>query len=303
MGRIRIGNSGWSYMDWLGSFYPEGTHRRDFLRFYFSRFDTVEINSTFYAVPPATTLKGWSRTARSFDDRELSIKVPSVISHEKCMEEEPEGLYRSLEEFERAVLGPLNDDGVLGAVLFQASPYFSVRGDIRYKMKSEPKVPLPGYVFGLKRLRELCNKLSSLPGDPALELRNSSWLDEDLRLSAEARDILREFGVALVVVDGPSFPWLSEDTARHGYVRFHGRNKEAWFRNQDDDRDARYHYNYPENELRERLDPLKIIASKRDRDTRVYFNNHPKGMAPNNAAKIRELLGFAAPAGALDRFW
>ena len=57
------------------------------------------------------------------------------------------------------------------------------------------------------------------------------------------------------------------------------------------------------NQLQERLDPIKIMSSKVDRDTRVYFNNHPKGMAPNNALKIMELLGVSVPKGALDRFW
>ena len=169
-------------------------------------------------------------------------------------------------------------------------------------MKSEPKVPLPRYILGMKRLREVSEKLSSLPGDPALELRNSSWLNEDLRLSLEARDILREFGIALVVVDGPSFPWFSEETARHSYIRFHGRNKEAWFRSLEEDPDARYFYDYTPEEMEQRSDPIRLIASKGDRETRIYFNNHPKGMAPNNAVRMMEILGVGSPAGALDRF-
>jgi uncharacterized protein YecE (DUF72 family) len=277
--------------------------QREFLKYYFSRFDTVEINSTFYNTPKLSTVKGWAREAANWEGRELTVKVPSKISHVQCMEEDPEGLFAGLEDFKRSTLGPLDDHGTLGAVLFQASPYFTVRGDIKYKMKSEPKVPLPEYVLGLKRLRELCEKLSSLPGAHALELRNSSWLNEDLRLMDEARNILRNFGIALVVVDGPSFPWFSVDTARHSYVRFHGRNKEDWFKTNSEDPNARYYYNYSERELSERLEPLKIIASKGDQDTRIYFNNHPKGMAPNNAVKIMELLGVTAPVGALDRFW
>ncbi|MBN1391106.1 MAG: DUF72 domain-containing protein [Candidatus Thermoplasmatota archaeon] len=302
MGRIRIGNSGWSYKDWLGPVYPEGCPSKDLLGYYFSMFDTVEVNSTFYTTPSSSAVQAWSRTARTFNKRELTVKVPGRISHESCMEDEPVDMFRALDEFDRAVLSPLKDDGVLGAVLFQASPYFTVRGDIKYKMKAEPRVPLPGYVLGLKRLRELGEKMASLPGYPALELRNSSWLNEELRLIEEARDILREFGIALVVVDGPSFPWFTEETARHTYIRFHGRNKEAWFRTHGEGEDERYSYDYPESELRERLDPLRIMASKVDRDTRIYFNNHPRGMAPKNAIRMRELLGLSAPPGALDNF-
>lgn len=303
MGRIRIGNSGWSYKDWVGPFYPGKMPQREFLKFYFSKFDTVEINSTFYNIPRSTTVVNWAKEAAKWEGRELTVKVPSKVSHVLCMEEDPDHLYLGLEEFKKAVLDPLSEHDVLGAVLFQASPYFTVRGDIKYKMKSEPKVPLPEYVLGLKRLRDLCEKLSDLPGAHALELRNSSWLNEDLRLMGEARNILREFGIALVVVDGPSFPWFAEETARHNYIRFHGRNKEDWFRDNSEDPNARYYYNYSEEELIQRKEPLKIIASKGDQDTRIYFNNHPKGMAPNNAVKMMELLGVAAPVGALDRFW
>lgn len=303
MGQIRVGNSGWSYKDWVGTFYPERAIRKNFLKYYLSRFDTVEVNSTFYNIPKISTVKSWAKEASNWEGREFTVKVPSRVSHDLCMEEEPGGLMRGLDQFKDAVLDPLFQENTLGAVLFQASPYFTVRGDIKYKMKSEPKVPLPEYILGLKRLKELCEKLSSLPGAQALELRNSSWLNEELRLMGEARDILREFGVALVVVDGPSFPWLAEETARHSYIRFHGRNKEAWFRISSDDPNARYFYNYSENEMLKRKDPIKIIASKGDQETRIYFNNHPKGMAPNNASKMMELLGVPTPAGALDRFW
>jgi uncharacterized protein YecE (DUF72 family) len=303
MGRIRIGNSGWSYKDWIGPFYPEKMVQKDLLRYYFSRFDTVEVNSTFYNTPKMKTVKSWAKEASNWEGREFTVKVPSRISHELCMKEDPDQLFTGLDEFRKAVLDPLNDQDALGAVLFQASPYFTVRGDIKYKMKSEPKVPLPEYVLGMKRLKELCEKVTSLPGAQALELRNSSWLNEDLRLRGEARDILREFGIALVVVDGPSFPWFEEETARHSYIRFHGRNKEVWFRSKSDDPNARYFYDYSENELSLRLRSIKIISSKGDQDTRIYFNNHPKGMAPNNASKMMEMLGVSAPIGALDRFW
>lgn len=303
MGRIRIGNSGWFYKDWIGPFYPKKMAQKDLLRYYFSRFDTVEVNSTFYNIPKFTTVLGWAKEASNWEGREFTVKVPSRISHVLCMEEDPDNLFLGLDNFKKTVLDPLSDQGALGAVLFQASPYFTVRGDIKYKMKSEPKVPLPEYVLGMKRLKELCEKASSLPGSQALELRNSSWLNEDLRLREEARDIFREFGIALVVVDGPSFPWFTEETSRHSYIRFHGRNKEDWFKTNTDDPNARYFYDYHERELSQRLESIKIIASKGDQETRIYFNNHPKGMAPNNASKMRDMLGVNAPVGALDRFW
>jgi len=302
MGKIRIGNSGWSYDDWMGPFYPETSSRKDLLSIYFSRFDTVEVNSTFYKVPAEGTVLSWAREASRWGSRELTIKIPGRISHELSMKEDPSLFERELDSFGEKVTVPLEDHGVMGALLFQASPYFAVRGDIKYRMKSPPRVPLPEYSLGLRRLSEIALKISDLARYPAIELRNSSWLTEDLHLIGEARDVLRSHGVALAVVDGPSFPWLPEETSRHNYIRFHGRNKEDWFRGGEEDPGARYLYDYSADELEEKLDPIRIMASRVDRDTRIYFNNHPKGMAPNNALKMMELLDVPKPAEALDRF-
>ena len=121
MGRIRIGNSGWSYKDWIGPFYPDRMGQKDFLKFYFSRFDTVEINSTFYNVPKSSTVKGWAKEAANWEGRELTVKVPSDVSHVQCMEEDPDNLFQGLDDFKGSVLDPLSDQGSLGAVLFQAA--------------------------------------------------------------------------------------------------------------------------------------------------------------------------------------
>ena len=66
-GRIRLGTQGWNYDAWVGPFYPEGTRPGEFLRTYARAFDTVEVDSTFYAVPAAKTVKGWAeRTPDGF---------------------------------------------------------------------------------------------------------------------------------------------------------------------------------------------------------------------------------------------
>ncbi|MEA3559189.1 MAG: DUF72 domain-containing protein [Candidatus Thermoplasmatota archaeon] len=303
MGSIRIGNSGWSYKDWIGPFYPGGTSSRDMLGIYFSRFDIVEVNSTFYDVPKRSTVEAWARECSRWEGREITIKIPRVISHDMTMDEDASRMVSELVKFEKAVLMPLDDAGVLGAVLFQASPYFTVRGDIKYKARSRPMVPVPGYILGMKRLKEISECLRSLPGEPAIELRNSSWLNEELGLRREAVDILLQNGVTLVTVDGPSFPWLSEETSRYNYIRFHGRNKEGWFRTNESDPSARYDHCYTDEELLSREEEIRIMASKVGNDTRIFFNNHPRGMAPKNASRLKEMLGIPDPIGAFDRFW
>lgn len=303
MGRIRVGNSGWSYNDWVGTFYPKGTTRSNFLSTYFNHFETVEINSTFYRMPERDTAVKWAEEASKRDGREFCVKVPQSISHVLCMEEGPDPMNEAYSEFSSTVLEPMEEQGVLGAVLFQASPYFTVRADIKYRMKSEPKVPLPRYTMGMERLKDICMMMGKDPGDRAIELRNSSWLNEDSKLIEGSIDVLRSTGTALVTVDGPSFPWMDVETSRHNYIRFHGRNKEGWYKQMEDDPSARYRYLYTEKELKEKVDPIKIMSSKVDRDTRVFFNNHPQGYAPRNASRMMDLLGIERSQGAIDGYW
>ena len=80
---IRLGTSSFTAAGWNGSFYPKGTKSADRLAFYAEHFDTVEIDSSFYACPSPQTVKGWeSRTPAGFI---FSVKVPQVITHEKVL--------------------------------------------------------------------------------------------------------------------------------------------------------------------------------------------------------------------------
>src|SRR5688572_25756611 len=78
---IRLGAQGWNYDAWVGPLYPEGTRPADYLGIYSRAFTTVEVDSTFYATPPATTLRGWAeRTPAEFV---FSLKFPQEITHER----------------------------------------------------------------------------------------------------------------------------------------------------------------------------------------------------------------------------
>src|SRR5882757_4160721 len=83
--RIRIGTQGWNYDAWVGPFYPEGTRPAEYLTVYARAFDTVEVDSTFYAVPPARTIRGWAqRTPPGFT---FALKMPQEITHERRLRE------------------------------------------------------------------------------------------------------------------------------------------------------------------------------------------------------------------------
>src|SRR5215467_5597931 len=83
MADLRIGTSAFSDKGWVGTFYPKGTQPGEFLSHYASRFKTVELDTTYYAIPPASTVEGWNRKTPA--DFVFSAKMPQVITHEKVL--------------------------------------------------------------------------------------------------------------------------------------------------------------------------------------------------------------------------
>jgi uncharacterized protein YecE (DUF72 family) len=78
---FRLGTQSWTYFpDWVGSFYPPRTQAADALQFYSQVFDTVEVNATFHALPPESTVRGWHE--RTPDHFSFALKVPQEITHD-----------------------------------------------------------------------------------------------------------------------------------------------------------------------------------------------------------------------------
>jgi uncharacterized protein YecE (DUF72 family) len=116
IGPPRVGTQGWNYDAWVGPFYPEGTRPVDFLRVYARAFDTVEVDSTFYAIPAPRTLRDWAE--RVPDEFQFALKMPQEITHESRLRNVAPALDQF---FERArELGPK-----LGPVLVQLGPDFA----------------------------------------------------------------------------------------------------------------------------------------------------------------------------------
>ena len=78
---IRLGTQGWNYDGWLGPFYPVGTRAADYLTLYSRAFDTVEVDSTFYAIPSASSIRSWARRVPA--GFTFALKLPKDISHEQ----------------------------------------------------------------------------------------------------------------------------------------------------------------------------------------------------------------------------
>jgi uncharacterized protein YecE (DUF72 family) len=183
-GRARVGCSGWVYDDWRGVVYPAGLRRADWFGRYVSRFDTVELNTTFYRLPTATTVEHWA--AQAPPGFVYAVKLGAFGSHRMKLRDGPRWLPNHLDRVRR--LG-----AALGPNLVQLPP--------RWKRNVE-------------RLDEF---LDAAPKDLrwTVELRDPTWLHDDVY------EVLARHGAALCLHDLlPDHPWLL--TASWTYVRFHG---------------------------------------------------------------------------------
>lgn len=272
--RIRIGTSGWHYPRaeerWNGVFYPPGVP--DELRYYAERFDTVEVNVTFYRLVPPETARAWAeKTPAGFD---FAVKLYRKFTHPKMYEEatgRPAEVSR--EDFDRLRLGlaPLAEAGKLGAVLAQFPPSF----------KRSPETA--------RMLDGLLSELSDYP--VVVELRHRSWTEGEA--AGETEELLLRHRAGWAQIDEPKFATSVRQPMSVrggiGYFRLHGRNAQQWWK-----RDAggrRYDYLYAEAELSP-LAAAVAAASDRAERTYVYFNNHFRGQAVANALMLKRQLGL-----------
>jgi uncharacterized protein YecE (DUF72 family) len=255
-GRILLGTQGWNYAAWVGPFYPEGTRPADFLTLYAQAFPTVEVDSTFYAIPPVNSVRGWARrTPESFI---FTLKLPQEITHERRLR----GADDETELFlERARLL----DGKLGPILVQLGPDF-----------------VPAEFDSLERY------LPRLPRDLrfAVEVRNPRWMRPEVL--PDLLSLLAEHGAALALSDGKWFPRETvqelalRPTADFHYVRWMGPNRDLTdFSRVQVDR---------AHEMRSWAGVLRMMPA-RGIDVFGYMNNHFAGHSPASARDLQRLLG------------
>lgn len=274
-----IGCSGWSYDDWIERFYPASLANRknEWLAYYGKFFPTVEINSTFYRVPTGDIVKTWVEKGSKIDKFEYSVKMHQVVTHDSIMTEPPEKTAAQAASFEKICIQPLADAGMLGSVLIQLSPRFSLDS-----------------AESMQKLRTLFEVVSADKYRYSIEFRNKSWLnDVGTDLKADVLDILREFKVTNVIVDGPGFPITRSLGSNFAYVRFHGRNYDSWWSKPDKDnyRINRYDYLYSDEQLNIWKPKIQELMENADQ-VRIYFNNHGRAKAAKNALFMMDLLGI-----------
>jgi uncharacterized protein YecE (DUF72 family) len=183
---VHIGTSGWQYKHWLGRFYPRDPSPEDDLAFYAARFQTVEINYSFYRLPEAETFAGWAR--RVPEHFIFAVKASRFLTHLKRLADPEEPVQRLMSRASR--LG-----AKLGPVLLQLPP------DMRRDTDR-----LRGALVAFGRDVRI-----------AVEFRHESWFTEDVRA------LLSEHNAALCWADRwASLQTPTWKTADWGYIRFHG---------------------------------------------------------------------------------
>lgn len=265
---FKIGCQGWNYADWTTKadgetiFYPRGTKSGEMLEVYAKVYDTIEVDSTFYAIPAGSALENWYR--KTPEDFTFSLKLPQEITHEHHLQSTA---FEILDEFcERVAV--LKEK--LGVVLVQLPPQFEANKN------------------NAQSLRDF---LGRLPKEIrfAVEFRNREWMND------WTFEELRKTKVALCLVEGSWIPRelmfqaigkLKNDFA---YVRFMGERDLLKF-----DRI----YRHQDANLEMWKAEIERVESK---DVFVYFSNFYEGHAPASVNKLKRLFGQeTVEAGSLE---
>ena len=298
---MRVGICSWADPALIesGGFYPKRSMSAEGrLRYYASVFDTVEVNSSYYAIPDIKNTVRWvERTPLGFVfhvkayalltghhpkpeslPAELQALLPRQPGRTRRGEIEaasfpPEAVDAAFRLF-RAAVTPLADAGKLGYVLFQFAPWVH---------------------FERARLDYLASLAERLPGwTIAVEFRHRSWFPEH---AAEALAALGDARLAHVIVDAPigagAVPRVTASTAPTAVFRLHGRNADGWLRQLRGEEPAvreKYDYLYSEAELRELLPEIGRIGEEAEQ-VFISFNNNNRDYPVQNARMMKRLLG------------
>ncbi|MHC5540165.1 DUF72 domain-containing protein [Singulisphaera rosea] len=264
---ILIGCSGWSYPDWEGPFYRVGMPAVEYLEWYADRFPIVEVDSSFYRIPPPNMVRGWRD--RTPDEFRFAPKVPKVITHEKQLvdcEAEVERFVASLEPLGKKLYCALLQMGYFNRRVFGSLEDFLPVLDRFLTAWPIRQVPL------------------------AVEVRNPRWIGPELAV------VLRKHGAALTLTEQTWMPKPTEVADRidpvtgpFSFVRLIGdrESMEKIATTWDKvivDKSA---------ELDESARLIEALATRVP--VAVFTNNHYAGYAPATARDLRSRLGLADP--------
>ncbi|MCX5769792.1 MAG: DUF72 domain-containing protein [Candidatus Hydrogenedentes bacterium] len=253
-GRVEIGTSGYQYDHWRGVFYPEDIPKRKWFEYYATRFDTVEINNTFYRLPSAETFEQWhDRAPENFC---FTLKYSRYGSHIKHLKDGAETISAYMHAAQRL-------ESKLGPILVQLPPHWKVDPQRLDEFFSAARNHARWKREGLR--------WDSHAQRWAVEFRDPSWLED------RVYDVLERRGVALcihdIIKDHPRVV-----TADWVYLRLHGASD--WG-------------NYSPGDLDKMAGEIGAWRA-RGLDVYAYFNNDAHGYAVANAKDLERRVHAAA---------
>src|SRR5512132_3076041 len=287
---IVVGTSSWADPGFVEYWYPKGLPAKERLRFYTERFEAVELNSSFYAIPATSTVEGWAKvTPKGFC---IDVKLHRLLSHHAAqLKELPADLRDEAETTDRGrvkldpglqdemvrrtaeAMKPLADAGKLGSYLLQLTPAFDPR-------RNE-----------LDELAPIIEGLAPVP--VAVEFRRRSWASP--KRFEGVLDWLSAHEAVFVCVDTPPgdhvpiFPPIDAVTNDSlAYMRCHGRNTEGYLHGRSVA--ERFDYDYSKEELEEIAGRAGALDAEAEQ-VHVMFNNNARELAPKAARGLRTILG------------
>ncbi|HYC79597.1 MAG TPA: DUF72 domain-containing protein [Candidatus Binatia bacterium] len=217
-----IGTSGWQYKHWNARFFPEDLPKKDWLNYLSQKFNTVEVNTTFYHMARASTFEKWRiESEKGFI---FTLKMYRLFTHFKKLDLSKEDL-ETLNAFIKNAKG-LKEK--FGPILIQFPPSFKADYE-----------KLINFISNLRKIE----KKNKVKLKIATEFRHGTWFNE------ETYKLLKKLKIALVITNSPKWPYAIKKTTDFVYMRFHGRTK-------------LFASNYTEEELREWKKVLQGLKAK-----------------------------------------
>lgn len=272
MAEFLIGTSGYDYPEWKGVFYPQDLKRTEFLSYYASVFNALELNFSFYGMPtPERLFSFYERTEGKLN---FSVKANQTLTHQIDFNWKENAL-----AFMDAVK-PLQEKDVLSAVLFQFPESFHYTNENRIY---------------------LAKMIQAFEGFPCvIEFRHKEWVRESVF------DGIEKLKASICFCDMPQLKNLPDMNVQNlaenleecscpfigqnAYIRLHGRNENAWYTSSTENNgSARYTYDYSNDELVQFV-PVINNAMNSGKKVHVFFNNHPNGNGAKNGKRLKEMV-------------
>jgi uncharacterized protein YecE (DUF72 family) len=296
--RMVVGAAGWTdpTLTSGGVFYPSGVATpEDRLRYYASRYPFVEVDATYYALPTRGMAAAWAaRTPARFT---FDVKAHALMTgHAADVRQLPDWLRRELrgraagssERLHSRELSPELRDEVWRRFLHALEP-LRTAGKLGAVLLQYPRWFRPSRESAVE-LRAARDRLGGVVG--AVELRHRDWMDG--RVGARTLSLLRELGLAYVMVDAPQGmessmpPTVAVTSPELAVIRLHGRRTATW-EARHHPATERYRYLYDRTELSEWVSRLPDIA-QRTQGVHVVCNNCHANYGTTNVDEITEML-------------